>query len=92
MSQSGGRIEACSTCGHFACVCDVKAEHMADCKYRIARAGSVAIECEHGYDVCPVCDPCTCAEITASIADELGLSAAARRVGARLILDTLPHD
>lgn len=20
----------------------------------------VAVECEHGFDVCPTCDPCTC--------------------------------
>lgn len=27
----------------------------------MARAlGSVAIECKHGYDCCPECDPCTC--------------------------------
>lgn len=53
-------IVACSTCGHFACVCAVRKEHVESCRYRIARASSVAIECDHGYDVCPTCDPCTC--------------------------------
>lgn len=23
----------------------------------------VGIECDHGYDVCPVCDPCTCSSV-----------------------------
>lgn len=54
------RIGACPDCHHFACVCQIKAEHERQCKYRIASVGSVAIECEHGYDVCPICDPCTC--------------------------------
>jgi hypothetical protein len=30
------------------------------CPTRLAEACSVPIECEHGYDVCPVCDACTC--------------------------------
>lgn len=50
----------CEVCGHIACVCAVKREHVEDCKYRRAVACPVAIECEHGYDVCPRCDPCTC--------------------------------
>ena len=50
----------CPDCKHFACVCKVINEHKQDCKFRIATAGSVAIECDHGYDVCPICDPCTC--------------------------------
>lgn len=37
-----------------------RAEHREDCSYILARFGSVAIECEHGYDVCPKCDACTC--------------------------------
>jgi hypothetical protein len=50
----------CDTCGHLACVCAIKSMHHEECSYRIAAAGSVGIECEHGYDVCPHCDPCTC--------------------------------
>lgn len=53
----------CPTCQHFACVCEIKALHREGCKYRIAAAGSVPIECDHGYDVCPICDPCTCREL-----------------------------
>lgn len=34
--------------------------HKADCPELLARVCSVGIECEHGYDVCPQCDPCTC--------------------------------
>jgi len=51
---------ACSTCGHFACVCAVSKGHAEGCKLRVATTCTVPIECEHGRDVCPVCDPCTC--------------------------------
>lgn len=34
--------------------------HKPDCTFWRALSGPVAIECEHGYDVCPICDPCTC--------------------------------
>lgn len=53
-------IFACITCGHFACVCPVIRDHAEDCKYRRAVACAVAVECDHGLDVCPICDPCTC--------------------------------
>lgn len=34
-------------------------EHAHDCQLMLAtRTG---VECQHGYDVCPQCDPCTCA-------------------------------
>lgn len=33
-------------------------EHYEDCPFN--RAMGQSIECEHGYDVCPKCDPCTC--------------------------------
>jgi len=36
--------------------------HKRSCKFRAALVSSAAIECEHGYDVCPKCDPCTCEE------------------------------
>ena len=35
-------------------------EHDIECLFRKARDCAVAIECEHGHDVCPICDPCTC--------------------------------
>lgn len=34
--------------------------HRRDCRLRVATDCAAAIECEHGYDVCPICDPCTC--------------------------------
>ena len=34
--------------------------HAESCRYRIAALGAAAIECEHGFEVCPDCDPCTC--------------------------------
>lgn len=53
-------IIGCEKCGHLACVCRVQRDHVPDCKYRLAVCCAVGIECEHGYDVCPTCDPCTC--------------------------------
>lgn len=35
-------------------------EHSLDCPHWHAVNAGVGIECEHGYDVCPKCDPCTC--------------------------------
>lgn len=37
--------------------------HSRNCKFFIALNCPVSIECEHGYDVCPMCDPCTCKDI-----------------------------
>lgn len=34
--------------------------HERDCKMRLAFHSAAPIECEHGYDACPICDPCTC--------------------------------
>lgn len=36
--------------------------HEDDCRYRIATECAIPIECDHGYDVCPECNPCTCEE------------------------------
>lgn len=55
-----GDIPSCPVCGHFACVCRIRADHDEHCRFRVAAAGNVAIECDHGHDVCPICDPCTC--------------------------------
>lgn len=35
-------------------------DHAPDCKWRVALLCAIPIECPHGYDVCPECDPCTC--------------------------------
>ncbi len=34
--------------------------HEPTCRYLKARRGAVGIECKHGFDVCGICDPCTC--------------------------------
>ena len=41
-------------------VCTTKETHNPECKFLRAITCPVGIECEHGYDVCPSCDPCTC--------------------------------
>lgn len=50
----------CKACGHLACVCEVLADHREGCAFRRAATCAVGIECPHGRDVCPTCDPCTC--------------------------------
>jgi len=52
--------KACNQCGHFACICQDLADHKLKCKYRRAVTSTVPVECEHGHDVCPICDPCDC--------------------------------
>ena len=37
-----------------------KLPHKKNCPYYRAMTCAVGIECAHGYDVCPMCDPCTC--------------------------------
>ena len=54
-----GRAENC-TCRLIECSCALVAGHKNDCRFRIAVLCAVGIECEHGYDVCPQCDACTC--------------------------------
>jgi hypothetical protein len=53
----------CGDCGHIACVCDVKARHEETCRFRFAVVCAVGIACQHGHEVCPICDTCTCASI-----------------------------
>lgn len=47
-------------CGHISCVCSIIEKHKESCKFRFAATCAVGIECDHGYGVCPICDPCTC--------------------------------
>lgn len=50
-------------CQQIACACTLVAAHHKLCKFRLAVLCPVPIECEpHGFDVCPVCDPCECAK------------------------------
>lgn len=37
-----------------------KPAHKPGCPELRARTGPAAIECIHGVDCCPTCDPCTC--------------------------------
>jgi len=57
---AAGRIEGC-TCGMLSCICALVLAHPDEsCKFRKSVTCAVGIECEHGFDVCPKCDPCTC--------------------------------
>lgn len=60
---------ACAKCDHFACICEVLKTHLRGYLYRLAVCG-IAIECEHGYDVCPKCDPCSCESVKAALGDK----------------------
>lgn len=51
--------DAC-TCEHIACVCNLRLRHAEGCKFRRSATCAIPIECDHGRDVCPECDPCTC--------------------------------
>ena len=45
-------------------------EHDLDCPFWRAYNGNVGIECDHGYDVCPICDPCACLDGLVLILEE----------------------
>lgn len=44
--------------------------HKANCRFLISAVGAAAIECEHGFDACPICDPCTCNTATSEVQDD----------------------
>jgi hypothetical protein len=50
----------CKVCHQCPCCCGVRRNHKEGCKFRRAIELPIAIECDHGHDVCPTCDPCTC--------------------------------
>lgn len=55
-----GRVSDC-TCRLIQCVCTRSRGHKDDCTYRMALTCPISVPCEeHGYDVCPHCDLCTC--------------------------------
>ena len=57
-----GRVPDCD-CQLLQCVCVEKRQHKEGCQYRLALTCAIPIACEpHNFDVCPTCDPCTCAE------------------------------
>jgi hypothetical protein len=48
-------------CGLPQCVCAIARGHKEDCVFRFALTCGVAIACEeHDFEICPICDPCTC--------------------------------
>lgn len=53
-------VTNCSECGFISCICPIKKNHKTGCRFRRAAICAVPIECDHGRDVCPICDPCTC--------------------------------
>lgn len=57
-----GRAENCF-CDQIACVCKLVEGHKAKCRFRTSVLCPVAIECDHGRDVCPDCDACNCSEL-----------------------------
>lgn len=68
--RSGAKVTPCYGCGSRTALhpddCPAFAPavlsngHEPDCDFRRAETSPAAIECEHGHDVCPICDPCTC--------------------------------
>lgn len=53
------RVADCN-CDQIVCVCNEIRAHKIKCRFRVALTCPVAIECDHGVDVCPQCDSCTC--------------------------------
>jgi hypothetical protein len=54
-----GRVPDCD-CGLIQCACAEARKHKVGCRYRTALTCAIPIECDHGFDVCPQCDACTC--------------------------------
>lgn len=51
----------CPHCGNLCtCTCKIQREHSEGCRYRRAAQMSVELACDHGFQACPICDPCTC--------------------------------
>jgi len=53
----------------------IKREHLPECAYRLASTGRVPVQCDHGFDCCPECDPCTCAAVRLKDAKRLPIKA-----------------
>jgi hypothetical protein len=53
------RVKDCD-CGMITCVCEQARQHKQGCRFRRALTLPFSLECDHNYDVCPKCDPCTC--------------------------------
>lgn len=55
-------------------------DHKIDCRFRRSAEGPIGFACEHGYDLCPVCDSCNCG----SSAQEFNVKPAEPSFGATL--------
>lgn len=55
------KAKYCRWCGNLInCVCKIKKNHKERCRYRRAAVLSFEIPCDHGFQACKECDPCTC--------------------------------
>lgn len=55
-----GRVPDCD-CELIQCVCAEARQHKKYCRFRRSMTCAIPIDCDdHHFDVCPVCDPCTC--------------------------------
>jgi len=51
----------CALCGNLAaCICGLRERHDPSCRFLRAASLSIELECTHGYQACPECDPCDC--------------------------------
>jgi hypothetical protein len=50
----------CIVCGHVTCVCGLRLKHRKGCRFLRAAELSVELACDHGFQACPICDPCDC--------------------------------
>lgn len=64
--SDGYPVDRCTVCSEKLFTIDLESgipvdmrEHEPGCPMGRA-TGNVAVACEHGFDCCPSCDPCTC--------------------------------
>lgn len=61
--ESIAKFKRCrDQCGWLgSCKCDIQKTHSnPKCRFRVSATCPIPIECDHGRDVCPECDPCDC--------------------------------
>ena len=55
------KVIGCRKCGNLvSCVCVINQQHKADCCFRLAANLPFELACDHGFQACPLCDPCDC--------------------------------
>jgi hypothetical protein len=57
-----GREPNCD-CGLIECACLAIRGHTKECRFRFAMTAPVLFECEHGLEMCDVCDACDCGAV-----------------------------